>query len=150
MLSNSFTNLPFKSELFLNLNCGEGWTYASKSKIFLLIFVLFVLNRIGLNLYSGKWNQSYLHRQLIFQKEKQVYFWLWCCKHKFCFLQTTGTPPIQFKWCGHTKQKKIQVNLRALIFIWDILAKPHVGPMHRKLFAKIHWRLYRKVKQQLT
>lgn len=142
MLSNNFTNLLFKSELVLNLNCGEGSTNASESKIFLLIFVLFVLNRIGLTLYSWKQTKSYLHRQLIFWKEKQVYFWLWCSRPSFCFPQTTGTPRIQFKWYVHTKQQTIHVNLRALIFTGDILAKPHTGPMHRKLFAKIYWCLY--------
>lgn len=150
MLSNSFTNLLFKLELFLNLKCDEGWTCASRSKIFLLIFVLFVLNRIGLALYSWKWNQSYLYWQLIFQKKNQVHFWLWCYRQKFCFLETTGTPPIQFKWYVHTKQRKIHVNLRALIFIWDIFAKPHIGPTHRKLFSKIYMCLYQKFKQQLT
>lgn len=133
------------NENCLCLNFGEGWTCASKSKIFLLIFFYFFLTDLDWIYIHQNEIKATLTNSWLFQKTNQVCFWLWCCRHKFFFLQTTGTPPIQFKWHVYTKQKKIHANIRALIVIWDILAKPCIGPMHRILFAKIYWCLYKSL-----
>lgn len=147
MLSNSLSNLLCKWEMFIpKLWWRLNLCFKEQNLPNDFFFYLFLTDLAWIYIHQNEIKAT-LTNSWLFQKKNQAYFWLWCCRHKVFFQQTTGTPPIQFKWHIHAKQKRIHVNIRVLTVIWDILAKPCIGLMHRKLFAKIYWCQYKKFKQ---